>query len=256
MRWSFFFFFLGGLHEVECQRAALVLRGMSAAENGRGPIDWRASRESLWAMYVEPRQAAHYIVDVYYHTYRSAVLGDVDAAYAPIRRRATKHFVSKNRFAAHQTSLLTALETVVDPARYDEICVARFDLLLQKPVANWNLDAESFNVPWRDLTKGKHCDVLWIFPGSVVPEIVADLKELLQHPPHNNCCGGELHFYHPTSLPMHYMFDGQFSSDTDWPEKFTYNVNPLYKLHRTRGGGNATQRRRPRRSSHKKTNKS
>jgi len=214
----------------------VVLRGLSHGEE-RGPIDWRASQRSLWESYVEPRRRNGSVVDVYYHTYESPEAKELEARYAPVRCRVTRHFSSsKSRFAAHQTSLLLALETLVPPKEvYDEIFVARFDLLFKSKVTDWRVKDGAFNVAFRDVDRRKHCDVLWLFPGSALPEIVEDLKKILHKPPHRNCCGGELHFYHPKSLALNYMVDGHFSSDTDWPDKFPYNVNPIYVLHRVRG---------------------
>ena len=226
---------LSVLLATEAKRAAVVLRGMSFADGrGRGPIDWRVSQESLVENYIGPRLEENYTVDVYYHTYRSRITTALAEAYKPKRRRITGTFSRKNKYASHQTSLVLALETVENPKSYDEVLVARFDLLYLQPVTEWRLDPEAFNVPWKDIDPRKHCDVIWVFPGNAVDDIIHDIKAILHHPPHRQCCGGELHFYAPKHLPLKFMFDGAYSSDTDFPEKFAYNVNPLYKLHRYR----------------------
>lgn len=221
------------------RRAAVVLRGMSVGDStGRGPLDWRLCYDSLVTHYVQPRQSAGYAVDFYYHTYTSPQADLVRSAYGPKASIVTKPLHASNRLKSQQLSYVKALELVDNPGGYDEILGARFDILYKKNVTEWNIDSKSFNVPWRDLAKGKYCDVLWLFPGSSLENVLRDLRNILRNPPHKNKFGGELHFYKgPTALRLHLMFNGQYSSDTDWPEKYRYNTNPLYVLHRIRGGG-------------------
>ena len=194
--------------------AAVVLRGMSASYEGRGPMDWRACYASLNENYMEPRRRERWTIDVYYHTYHSPEIKEIRNLYKPVASKVTDFF-AMDRYKSQQRSLIIALELV--RGVYDEILVTRIDLLYKLPVTQGHLQ-DGFSVPWRDIDGRKHCDVIWVFAGKLLPKIIKDLHHLVKHPPHHNCCGGELHFYVPTR-PL-YMFKGRFSSDTDWPERF------------------------------------
>lgn len=219
-------------------RAAVVLRGMSVGDAmGRGPLDWRLCFDSLLSHYVRPRQKAGYAIDIYYHTYTSRQADLVRSTYRPKASIVTETLHASNRFKSQQASFVKALELVGDPEKYDEVLATRFDILYKKNVTEWNLDSRSFNVPWKDLSKGKFCDVLWVFPGSSLENVLRDLRNILRKSPHQNKFGGDLHFYKgPRGSRMHLMFEGQYSSDTDFPGKYSYNTNPLYVLHRVKGG--------------------
>ena len=91
-----------------------------------GPIDWKECFNSLKINYINIREKEGYTIDVYYHTYESDEIQELEKAYQPKLKDISK-FSSKS---TQMNSTIKALNLVKETYNnYDEILLIRFDLL-------------------------------------------------------------------------------------------------------------------------------
>jgi len=199
----------------------ILLRGQHYQINGKGPISWKDCFHSLHEHYVK-----HYPNDTiffYFSTYDSPELNELIETYNPI------NYISYNTadFNKHNQSnnLYNLLLLVENPTEYDQVLVTRFDVLYKIPVTQWNLEKDKIMIPFQQPDSGLN-DCIHVFPGSLYHSFMNKLKD-----------------YHADSIhyitfdDTKFMFEKKYYSDTDYPEYFPLNTNPLYILHRIRRWG-------------------
>ena len=213
------------------RRAAVCLRGAHASVAGYGPLDWPRTVHSLLDAYVEPRRLAGWAVEIFYHTHRSNHSAALLELLVP--SLSSEEPVKGN---PQWRSGLAALKLLLARGdTFDEVLFTRFDLLYKQPVSAWNLSTTAFNAPFRH-PEGHLSDVFYVFPGSLVARLVHYLQEILRERVCDQWTGSCLHVKE-FPFPVHTMVSRPYYSDTDWPQFFPLNCNPLYVLWRRRRWG-------------------
>lgn len=210
-------------------RCAVLLRGHHSRQSVGtdrwwGPIDWRASAESLHEAYVVPRRRAGCAVDIFFHTHPS---DDSDELSRTLRPAASSTAPAADQVASGLTALrLAATSGVI----HDEFLWSRFDLLFKLPVDQWKLKREAFNVPFKDL-KGAANDVFYVFAREQLGAFTA-LVEAAHGKNHSS-----LQDVRSFPFAVHLMSPHRYQAETDWPQFWPERDNPFYVLWRRRRFG-------------------
>jgi hypothetical protein len=209
-------------------KCAIILRGNHGIinTNGRkwGPIDWRKCYNSLKENYIDIRTQEGYNIDIFYQTYESEENNQLKEIYKPIDSLVYK-FTSDCTQIKSMIDSISLLKNIY--AEYDEILFTRFDILWKCKITECNIINNHFMIPWQH-PKKNYCDVMFVFPGRMIPIFLNSIKK---HGSNNNIHG--MIFPRPHKV----MFNKKYYSDSDYPEYFPLNNNPLYILYRERRWG-------------------
>lgn len=213
-------------------RCAVVLRGHHSrqrvgtnvgTDRWWGPIDWRASAESLHEAYVAPRRRAGCTVDIFYHTHPS---DESDELSRTLRPAASSTAAAADQVASGLAALRLA---AASGGGHDEFLWSRFDLLFKLPVDQWKLKSGSFNMPFKDL-KGAANDVFHVFGRDQLAQFAA----LVEAHGRNHSSLQDVHTF---PFAVHLMSPHRYQAETDWPQFWPERDNPFYVLWRRRRFG-------------------
>jgi hypothetical protein len=199
----------------------LLLRGYHYTINNKGPISWKECYQSLKQNYLDYYKNDE--IDCYFLTYESPELPELIQTYKPIN-----YIVYKNKeISSHNqvNNMYNLLNIVLNAHLYDQILFTRFDILYKIPVNMWNIQPSNIMVPFFQ-PNNTYCDTIYVIPGHLCNYF----KNCIQ-----NCNRSNLHDIKFDHIKP--MVDNKFYSDTDFPEYFPLNNNPIYKLHRVRFWG-------------------
>jgi len=209
-------------------KVCIAIRGKHNSEGTWGPSDWKKCYDSLknnFLNYFTPED-----IDIYIQTYQSNEIQKLLDTYKPKNKLIFP--ISELDKHNQKTNTLNILNIITNPQQYNFIFLTRFDLEYKLPYPKWNIDFSKVTIPFIHPNGGLN-DCMFI-----VPPIHLNLfKESII-----NYNFGEN--FHKLPFPrhlIHRMIQQKFFSDTDYPEFFPLNNNPIYKLIRNRRWGFKTR---------------
>jgi len=152
-------------------RIAIVLRGISYAENYRDGVDFRLSIESFKKKILEPLQSQGHEISIYFATYQHCLADQLKESYGELLKKYI--FINSEINKGCQKDItITALKLVVDDIEnIDIVIMTRFDVHYKLRITEMNIEWDKINVLWKELLRlwnahRRIADIMHIFPSK------------------------------------------------------------------------------------------
>ncbi len=205
------------------KKIAIIIKGATGKINNWGLINFDECYQSFKTNILNYFKNLNYDVDIYIHTYKS----NNEKKIINLLKPKKIIFEEFNQNSNQLNSLNKIINEV--PEDYDSYLIVRFDILYKKSMNYFNINFNEsyylFNQPNNTIN-----DILFIISKNNFTLFKKYLSDIIKK---------KVRGLHTLKLPFEIktICKNKYYSDTDYPEIFILNNNPIYKLSRNRSWG-------------------
>jgi hypothetical protein len=145
-------------------------------------VDFENTIQNFYSSTVLPLESEGHSVDIFISTYDTEKTNKMLELYKPKKTQFHVFNIRDERFDIQYLHIFTLYNLVKEYEKeknieYDIIVTTRFDVFLNRPFLNLNLDLSKMNIAYKQ-DYGDCDDCFWIFPRKELENIILSLKKM------------------------------------------------------------------------------